>query len=120
MFLWTGTCRGDRCQVRTLVLPEVQRSGGRVRISRETMKQVGRDMRARRELLLLQIHTHPGDVAFSGIDEAEAADQGPGALAMVVHEYGQTAWSGNQDVAVYERDEGGRWNRRRGAAFVTT
>lgn len=89
-----------------------------MRISRETMKQVGRDMRSRGELLLLQIHTHPGAVAFSGIDEEEAADQGPGALAMVVHEYGQTRWSGDRDVAVYERDGAGRWNRRRGTAFV--
>lgn len=110
MFLWTGTCAGDRCTVRTLVTPEVQRSEGRVRISREEMKVAGRQMRARGEILIVQVHTHPDRVRFSGVDEDEAADQGAGALAMVVHFYGQTEWTPTVDAVIYERDQGGRWH----------
>lgn len=116
MFLWTGTCRGDRCVVRTLVTPEVSRSEGRVKISREAMKRAGRAMRSRGELLLLQIHTHPDRVAFSWIDEREAADQGAGALAMVVHFYGSTDWSPTADTVIYERDAVGSWAPWRGVA----
>jgi len=110
MFLWTGRCSGDRCEARTLVLPKVERSEGRVRISREEMRRAGRDMRARREILVLQIHTHPGSVPFSSVDEAEAADQGPGAIAMVVHHFGQTIWDCDHDAVIYERDDRGRWS----------
>jgi JAB domain-containing protein similar to deubiquitination enzymes len=118
MFLWTGRGERDWAKVRTLVLPEVERSNGRVRISRDEMKRVSRAMRARREVLLLQIHTHPGTVPFSSIDEEEAADQGSGALAMVVHHYGQTGWTFDRDVAIYERSVRGNWLPWRGRAVV--
>jgi len=116
MFLWTGVCAGDRAEVRRLVTPKVQRAEGRVRISREEMKRTGRAMRARGELLLVQVHTHPGRVAFSCIDEREAADQGEGALAMVVHFYGQTAWTLTHDVVMYERVAAGSWHPWSGKA----
>jgi hypothetical protein len=110
MFLWTGVCSGDRCTVRRMVTPDVQRSEGRVRISREEMKLAGRAMRKRRELLLVQVHTHPRRVAFSCVDEREAADQGAGALAMVVHFYGQSRWTLTEDAVIYERDADGGWH----------
>jgi proteasome lid subunit RPN8/RPN11 len=119
MVLWSGTFDGDRARARRLLTPPVQRSEGRVRISREDMKLVGRAMRARGELLVLQIHTHPDTIAFSGVDAAEAADQGAGAIAMVVHHYGQTEWMPTRDAVIYERDERGRWAPWRGKVTVT-
>lgn len=118
MFLWTGTCAGGLCEVRTLVTPEVERSGGRVRISREEMKRASRAMRERGEILVLQVHTHPGEIRFSTVDEQEAADQGPGALAMVVHFYGQTDWTPVRHTVIYERDGAGSWHPWKGKVVM--
>jgi hypothetical protein len=119
MVLWSGTFSGATAHARRLVTPPVQRHAGRVRISREDMKVAGRGMRACGELLVLQIHTHPGAIEFSGVDADEAADQGRGALAMVVHDYGQTRWTPTHDAVIYERDGIGAWAPWKGTVKLT-
>lgn len=110
MFFWTGRCEGDTCRVTGFDVPaEISRSAGRVLISRTEAKRLGREWRRRGEILLAQVHTHPDEIPLSWIDEEEAADQGLGALAVVVFHYGNTRWSPTKDTAIYERSEAGEW-----------
>jgi hypothetical protein len=60
-------------------------------------------------LLLLQIHTHPGEAYFSDGDSEHALNKRAGALNMILPNFGRANWATRKGFAMAERELTPEW-----------
>jgi len=108
--LWYGYVLDDEtCVATTCVRPRQKNFSTSYEISAEHMRDVRRSARPLGLLLLVQVHTHPKAAYFSPWDEENALNKAPGALNMIVPDYGAASWIDAKRFCMVEKDDGGRW-----------
>jgi hypothetical protein len=119
--LWQlATAAATEPQVVRLVVPAQQaiRSdrGHAVHVDGTELARIQFEALDLRVLTAVQLHTHPGaNVAVSDLDVAWAIADFPGAISIIVPQFGSLGLVGWPGVAVYERDGDGwsAWSGRR-------
>lgn len=108
--LWYGyRAQGDRCIVTTCVSPDQTNTFGSYSISAESMRAVRRALRPYGLLLLVQVHTHPGEAYFSDGDAEHALNKRAGALNMILPNFGRADWVTRKGFAMAEREPTPEW-----------
>ena len=88
---WFGLELGKRAIVTTLVVPEADTTTGAVRTSAAANAEVIGAMTGTPLVLLGQAHSHPGEwVDHSIVDDRDTFAQFPGAISVVVPNYGRS------------------------------
>lgn len=89
MVLWSGVVGGaNEALVRTIVVPDHDPQGWRVDIDRPVWRGLLHAMRKQDQMLLAQVHSHPGDAYHSEGDEKWPAEHSDGFLSIVVPNFG--------------------------------
>ncbi|WP_036053468.1 Mov34/MPN/PAD-1 family protein [Bradyrhizobium sp. URHD0069] len=110
--LWYGfVLDSQSCLVTTCVCPTQKSDATTYDIPAESMRDVRRAVRPHGLLLLVQIHSHPTRAFFSVEDEEHALNSRPGALNMIVPDYGNARWIEQNRFCIVERNETGQWER---------
>lgn len=108
--LWYGyVLDAETCFVTTCVQPEQINRATTYEISAEAMREARHKLRPHRLLLIVQLHTHPARAYFSKWDQAHALNNRPGALNMVIPNYGDVPWIDAEQFCMVERNEAGHW-----------
>jgi len=109
--LWYGSVISpDQCLVRLVLRPAQISRPGSYDITAEGMRNVRRQTRPLGLLLIMQIHTHPKLAFFSDWDAENALNKRPGALNLILPNYGNVQWLDQKEMCVVELDHRGRWN----------
>lgn len=102
MVLWSGVVgRAAELLVRTIVVPDHEPQGWRVDINRSLWRGLLHAMRRQDQMLLAQVHSHPGEAYHSEGDEAWPAEHSDGFLSVVVPRFGVDVTE-LTDCAIYE------------------
>ena len=108
--LWYGYVLDEgNCIVTTCVRPPQTNRPRSYSISAEGMRTVRHAVRPFGLLLLVQIHTHPVEAFFSEWDEQNALNKAPGALNMILPDYGSAPWIDTNRFCVVENDGAENW-----------
>jgi hypothetical protein len=108
--LWYGyPGTSGECFVATVVCPEQTNDAGCYSIPSESMRAVRQATRPHGLLLLTQIHTHPRSAFFSTWDAQNALNKRPGALNMIVADFGNVRWLTPGRFNIVELDPKERW-----------
>jgi hypothetical protein len=83
--LWRGLVSPPR--VSGAVVPLQDCSVGRFRVPLEERQRITRELAGTAEVIVAQVHSHPGHAFHSSIDDAEAIPRRPGALSLVVPDF---------------------------------
>ncbi len=108
--LWYGyVLDEDTCLITTCVSPRQNNNRTSYEISAESIREVRRTVRPFGLLLLMQVHTHPKEAYFSEWDEQNALNKRPGALNMIIPDYGNVSWIDADRFCIVEMDDAGEW-----------
>ncbi len=108
--LWYGyVLDGESCLVTSCVCPRQLNHATSYSIPAEYMREVRRLVRPLGLLLVMQLHTHPSKAYFSEWDEENALNKAPGALNLVIPDYGGGEWINSTSFCIVEKDELGNW-----------
>lgn len=108
--LWYGSVEGtDRCVVRAALRPAQVGRPQSYDIAAEGIRDVRRQTRPLGLLLIMQIHTHPSLAYFSDWDAENALNKRPGALNMILPNYGDVQWMDSKNMCVVELNRHGQW-----------
>lgn len=108
--LWYGYVVDDStCIVTTCVRPEQESRAKNYEISAAAMREVRKQVRPHRLLLIVQVHTHPAEAYFSSWDQQHALNNRTGALNMVIPDYGRARWIDPSGFCMVERTGDGGW-----------
>ncbi|MBP2252571.1 proteasome lid subunit RPN8/RPN11 [Halarchaeum solikamskense] len=105
---WAGAIAGDEAYVSTCVYPRVESRHGGVKVPLEKMTEINQELRARDQILLAQVHSHPGRARHSPVDEEKAVSFHEGFVSIVIPDFGATPVYDLRDCGVYTytRDSG--------------
>jgi len=108
--LWYGYALDDEsCVVTTCICPRQANHSTSYAISAEYMREVRRSVRPLGLLLIMQVHTHPRAAYFSEWDEENALNKAPGALNLIIPDYGAARWIDPACFCIVEKDEADAW-----------
>lgn len=104
---WTGAVAGDKAYVMSCVYPTANARQGGVKVPLEKMTEINRELYDRDQLILAQVHSHPGVARHSEVDEEKAVSFHEGFVSIVVPDFGETPVYDlrNCGVYVYTQDE---------------
>jgi hypothetical protein len=110
--LWAGAMRDERNFVVTRpIFPKQEASAVHVIVERDEIERIDAELEATREVIGVQLHTHPKDAFHTTVDAENPIITKLGALSVVVPEYAKAALANLSHCAVYRYGEGG-WSSR--------
>lgn len=109
--LWAGGFSEHEAYVTTCVEPEVPTRPGGVKIPTRKMTQINRALLERDQLLVAQVHSHPGQAFHSNVDERKAVTFHEGFVSIVVPDYASTSVADLQACGVYRYHIGQGWRQ---------
>jgi proteasome lid subunit RPN8/RPN11 len=111
--LWLGRRFGEACAVTSVVRPEQEAAEDYFRIPERSMREVMSLLRTTNQLIVAQVHSHPGAAFHSEADDRWAIIRHIGALSVVVPNFARgmdfrtfTHWA-----AFYVHRDSGEWAR---------
>lgn len=111
--LWLGERRSGQIEVAQAYVPEHSARRDMFHIPPSGMRTLQGHLRARRWMIVAQVHSHPGLAFHSSADDDWAIVRHVGALSIVAPYFARQLTPGSflADCATYELDEGNRWRR---------
>lgn len=105
MALWAGTVQDDRhAEITTLILPQQNAVssplGGHLSLPLAARQQLTRQLDAKNELLLAQVHSHPGEAFHSETDSLYPILLHEGAISVVIPDFGNIQFKDFSEVAI--------------------
>jgi hypothetical protein len=104
--LWLGTFQPPT--ITRVVVPEQETSTGRFRVPLAARQRLARELAGSGQVLIAQVHSHPGPAFHSGIDDVEAIPRRIGAYSLVIPDFGARLHL-LDGAALYRLDGSGRW-----------
>jgi proteasome lid subunit RPN8/RPN11 len=102
MVLWSGVVGGaGELLVRSVLVPDHEPDGWRVDIDPEIWRSMLAALRRQDQMLIAQVHSHPGEAYHSWGDDAFPAEHCDGFLSVVVPDFGRGVEE-ITDCAVFE------------------
>lgn len=102
LLLWSGVIDATgEALVRTVIAPVHEPLGPRVVVDSRTWRGVLEALRRQDQMLLAQVHSHPGDAFHSHGDDERPAEHSDGFLSIVIPNYGRGVQR-PADCAVFE------------------
>lgn len=107
---WAGAVADGEAYVTTCVYPTANARHGGVKVPLQKMTEINLELRDRDQLVLAQVHSHPGVARHSPVDEEKAVSFHEGFVSIVVPDFGETPVHDLRDcgVYVYTADDGWR------------
>jgi proteasome lid subunit RPN8/RPN11 len=84
--LWHGTLEPPR--ITAAVIPDQVTSAGRFRVPLAERQRIARELGGTGEMIVAQVHSHPGRAFHSAVDDAEAIPRRVGSYSLVVPNFG--------------------------------
>lgn len=104
--LWVGTFQPPT--ITRAAVPEQVTNSGRFQVPLAARQQLARELSGTGQVVVAQVHTHPGPAFHSNVDDAEAIPRRVGAYSLVVPNFG----SGSNllhGAALFELHNDGSW-----------
>jgi hypothetical protein len=107
---WAGAVADGEGYVSTCIYPTANARHGGVKVPLRKMTEINLELRDRDQLVLAQVHSHPGVARHSPVDEEKAVSFHEGFVSIVVPDFGETPVYDLRDcgVYVYTADDGWR------------
>lgn len=107
---WAGAVADGEAYVTTCVYPTANARHGGVKVPLRKMTEINLELRDRDQLVLAQVHSHPGVARHSPVDEEKAVSFHEGFVSIIVPDFGETPVYDLRDcgVYVYNADDGWR------------
>lgn len=110
--LWAGNMRSAESFVVTRpIFPKQESSAVHVVVERDEIERIDRELETTREVLGVQLHTHPTEAFHTTIDAENPIVTKIGALSVVVPDYAEAPFDDFAHCAVYRHIDGG-WEKR--------
>ena len=98
---WAGAVADGEAYVTTCVYPTANARHGGVKVPLRKMTEINLELRDRDQLVLAQVHSHPGVARHSPVDEEKAVSFHEGFVSIVVPDFGETPVYDLRDCGVY-------------------
>ena len=98
---WAGAVADGEAYITTCVYPTANARHGGVKVSLRKMTEINLELRDRDQLVLAQVHSHPGVARHSPVDEEKAVSFHEGFVSIVVPDFGETPVYDLRDCGVY-------------------
>lgn len=98
---WAGAVADGEAYVTTCVYPTANARHGGVKVPLQKMTEINLELRDRDQLVLAQVHSHPGVARHSPVDEEKAVSFHEGFVSIVVPDFGETPVYDLRDCGVY-------------------
>ena len=109
VLLWAGTQHASRVPVHRIIAPRQYTSRVHFEVTMQERIRIIRELAERGEVLVAQLHTHPGPAFHSTTDDHRALPRHTGAISIVVANFAE-AWKGDLLDASINRHLGqGKW-----------
>ena len=109
VLLWAGVRHDALASVRRIVVPEFTSTSVHFEVSLEERIALASALAAEGEMVLAQLHTHPGPAFHSRADDRFALPRHTGAISIVVPDFAAD-WDGDlEDVSVNVHRGAGVW-----------
>lgn len=107
---WAGAVAENEAYITTCVYPTANARHGGVKVPLEKMTEINLELRDRDQLVLAQVHSHPGVARHSSVDEEKAVSFHEGFVSIVIPDFGDTPVYDLRDcgVYIYTADDGWR------------
>ena len=104
--LWAGTCYSHDAHITRILVPFQSANRKRFDVPIGERLRIARELDDRGEMILVQLHTHPGAAFHSRADDCLALPRHTGAISIVVADFA-VSWNGNLREASINRHLGG-------------
>jgi hypothetical protein len=113
--LWQGTF--DPPRITAAIVPEQETSPARFIVPLAERQRIARSLSGTGQMVVAQVHSHPGVAFHSPADDADAIPRRIGAYSLVIPDY---AARGDllDGAALFQLSEDGRWRQMPTAAFT--
>lgn len=112
MVFWSGILVDkNEAKILRCIIPNQECTPIGVRIPLDSSLKISLELSKRKELLFAQVHSHPGMVFHSTIDDYNPITDKPGFFSIVVPNYGFVNPSRFYSWGIYEYKGYGRWKR---------
>lgn len=98
---WAGAVADNEAYITTCVYPTANARQGGVKVPLEKMTEINLELRDRDQLILAQVHSHPGVARHSPVDEEKAVSFHEGFVSIVIPDFGETPVYDLRDCGVY-------------------
>lgn len=119
MVVWSGVVERDTRVVRTCLHPRQSCTVISVNVPVEEAQQINAALHEKGEILLAQVHSHPGDAFHSHTDDNFAITFTLGFISIVVPFFGQRGLSDLCRCGVWIHEGFGKWRRLTEAEIKT-
>lgn len=106
---WAGAVADDEAYITTCVYPTANARHGGVKVPLRKMTEINMELRDRDQLVLAQVHSHPGIARHSPVDEEKAVSFHEGFVSIVVPDFGETPVYDLRDCGVYAYTANDGW-----------
>lgn len=106
---WAGAVADNEAYITTCVYPTANARHGGVKVPLEKMTEINLELRDRDQLVLAQVHSHPGVARHSPVDEEKAVSFHEGFVSIIVPDFGETPVYDLRDCGVYIYSADGGW-----------
>ena len=114
VLLWVGVRNHAHARVWRIVVPEFTSTWRHFEVSLDVRIALASALAAEGEMVLAQLHTHPGPAFHSGADDRLALPRHTGAISIVVPDFAAD-WNGDlEDVSVNVHRGAGAWRELAG------
>lgn len=104
--LWLGTFEPP--MITRAVVPEQKTSAGRFQVPLHARQQLTRELAGSGQVLVAQVHSHPGAAFHSDVDDTESIPRRVGAFSLVIPDFGGRPHL-LDGAALYCLEGTGRW-----------
>jgi hypothetical protein len=106
--LWRGSFEPPR--ITAAIIPEQQTGPGRFIVPLAERQRIARSFAGTGEMIVAQVHSHPGAAFHSPTDDAEAIPRRAGSYSLVIADFGHRA--GLLDgAALFQLSDASRWEQ---------
>jgi len=106
---WAGAVADREAYISTCVYPTANARHGGVKVPLRKMTEINLELRDRDQIVLAQVHSHPGVARHSPVDEEKAVSFHEGFVSIVVPDFGETPVYDLRDCGVYVYTAGDGW-----------
>lgn len=106
---WAGAVADGEAYISTCVYPTANARHGGVKVPLRKMTEINLELRDRDQVVLAQVHSHPGVARHSSVDEEKAVSFHEGFVSIVVPDFGETPVYDLRDCGVYVYTAGDGW-----------
>ena len=110
MVLWSGTKLGSEATVKTCIHPAQKCTAVSYDIPLEESQTINRILAEKSEVIIAQVHSHPGAAFHSSRDDAMPFTYSIGFLSLVVPNFCDQQLLNLSDVRIWEHTGSGNWS----------